>query len=260
MHRRLIPHLAGALLLLPLPALAQSGQQNPNEGYRIRVQYGRFVSQLEGIASLGNGVLPGTEFDVKQDLGMADETTWYVNGTIRLGAKWKLRGGYVALDYAGTTVLDKRIRLGDTNFNQNETVSSTIKGGFWSGDLEWDFVNTGSAYLGVTGGARAPDVDTVLVSPDFGKREQGTYRPVSPVLGLAGRAYAGRVSLEGFAATFARVSGNKVTDAEITARLHFSRHLNISGGYHYISFSAEVDPDLADFKLKGWTYGLELGF
>lgn len=260
MHRRLFPLLAGAILMLPLPALAQSGQGNPNEGYRVRVQYGRFSSQLEGIAALGNGVVPGTEFDVKQDLGMEDETGWFVNGTIRIGAKWKLRGGYTSLDYGGTTVLTSRIRFADTTFNQNETVSSTIKGGFISGDLEWDFVSTPNAYLGLTGGARAPDVDTVIVSPDLGKREQSTYRPVSPVIGLAGRAYAGRMSLEGFASTFARVSGRKVTDAEITARLHFSRHLCVSGGYHYISFSAENDPDLADFKVTGWTYGFELGF
>ena len=260
MHRRLFLFLAGAILMLPLPALAQGAKQNPNELYRVRVQYGRFSSQLEGTAALGVDGVPGTLFDVKADLAMQDDTTWYVNGTIRIGAKWKLRGGYTALDYNGTTDLALRIRFADTVFAKTETVSSSLKGGFLSGDLEWDFVTTPMAYLGVSAGARAPDVDTVLVSPDFGKREQATYRPVSPVVGLAGRAYAGRVSLEGFASTFVRISGRKVTDMEITTRLHFSSHLCVSGGYRYISFSADNDPDLADFKLKGWTYGLELGF
>ena len=259
MHRRLFPVLAGAVLILPLPALAQGTKENPNENYRVRIQYGWFSSQLEGTAAKGVDGLPGTEFDVKQDLAMEDNRVWYGNATIRIAAKWKLRGGYTTLEYNGTTTLAKRIRYSETNFGIGETVSSSIKGGYWSADLEWDFVNTGSAYLGATAGARAPDADTVLVSPDYGKRQQDAYRPVSPVLGLAGRAYAGRMSLEGFASTFVRVSGNRVTDLEITARLHFSRHLCISGGYHYISFSAQNDPDFADFKVKGWTYGVEFG-
>ena len=260
MHRRLFPVLAGAILMLPLPVLAQGVKQNPNELYHVRIQYGRFSSQLEGTAALGANGLPGTLFDVKADLAMEDNRTWFAYGTIRLGAKFKLRGGYTSLDYSGTTELTQFIRFGETNFAKTENVSSSIKGGFLSGDLEWDFVQTPMAYLGVSGGARAPDVDTVLASPDFGKREQASYRPVSPVVGLAGRAYAGRLSLEGFASTFARISGRKVTDAEITARLHLSPHFCASGGYRYISFSTENDPDLADFKVKGWTYGLELGF
>ena len=259
MHRRLFPVLAGVVLILPIPALAQGAKQNPNELYRVRVQYGWFSSHLEGTAAQGFDGIPGTVFDVKQDLAMEDNRVWYGNGTIRLGAKWKLRGGYTSLEYNGTTTLAQRIRFSDTTFGAGENVSSSINGGLVSADLEWDFVNTGSAYLGLTAGARAPYVDTVLVSPDLGKREQGAYRPVSPVVGLAGRAYAGRMSLEGFASSFARVSGRRVTDLEITARLHFSSHLCISGGYHYVSFSAENDPDFADFKVTGWTYGLEFG-
>lgn len=259
MSRRLYPVLAGLAVLLPVAVRAQSGGQHPNEAYHVRVQYGFFSSQLEGTASKGVLDLPGTGFDVKQDLAMNDDRTWYASGTIRIGAKWKLRGGYVALDYNGTSELAARIRFGETIFGKGETVSSSIKGGYWSGDLEWDFVTTSTAYLGMMGGARAPDVDTVLVSPDFGKREQATYRPVSPVLGLGGRVYAGRLSLEGFASTFARVSGRKMTDVEIAARLHFSPRLCVSGGYRYLRFTAENDPNLADFKVKGWIYGVELG-
>jgi hypothetical protein len=261
MNRRLFPVLAGLAWLLPIAVLAQGAkpQQHPNEAYRIRVQYGWFSSQLEGTASKSFLGVAGSEFDVTQDLGVEDDRTWFAYGTIRLGAKWKLRGGYIALNYGGTKELTQRIIFGETIFQTGETVSSSIKGGYISGDLEWDFVRTGVAYLGLTGGARAPDVDTVLVSPDTGKREQGTYRPVSPELGVAGRVYIGRMSLEGFASTFFRVSGRKITDLEITARLHFSPRFCISGGYKYISFNTEKDFDTVDLKVKGWTYGLELG-
>ena len=259
MHRRLVPILAGIVLMVPLPALAQGAKQNPNEIYRVRVQYGWFSSHLEGTAAQGSNGVPGTVFDVKQDLAMEGNRAWYGNGTIRLAAKWKLRGGYTSFEYNGTTTLAKRIRFSDTTFGAGENVSSSINGGLVSADLEWDFLSTGSAYLGVTAGARAPYVDTVLVSPDLGKRVQGSYKPVSPVLGLGGRAYAGRMSLEGFATSFVRISGNRITDLEITTRLHFSSHLNISGGYRYISYSAQNDPDFGDFKVTGWTYGLEFG-
>ena len=259
MHRCLLPVLAGVILTLPIPALAQGAKPNPNEHYRVRVQYGRFASHLEGTAAQGVDGVAGTEFDVKQDLAMEDNKVWFVYGTIRLGAKWKLRGGYTSLEYNGETVLDKRISYAGTTFRIGEDVASSINGGLGAADLEWDFVNTGSAYLGVMAGARVPYVDTVMVSPDLGKRVQGSYKPVSPVIGLGGRAYAGRVSLEGFATSFVRISGNRITDLEITTRVHFSSHLNISGGYRYISYSAQNNPDFGDFKVTGWTYGLEFG-
>jgi hypothetical protein len=45
-------------------------------------------------------------------------------------------------------------------------------------------------------------------------------------------------------------------------RIHISDRLALSGGYRYLSFKAEQGGDLgdmADFKISGWTYGIELG-
>mgnify|MGYP001495199127 CR=1 FL=1 len=98
----------------------------------------------------------------------------------------------------------------------------------------------------VTAGARAPDVDYVLASPDAGKRELGTYRPVTPMLGIIGRVYAGKVSIEGSGATFATISGRKSVEAEIGARIHLSDRLALSGGYRYLSFKATAKGDVGD--------------
>jgi hypothetical protein len=259
MNRRLA--LFGFVLLLPAPALAQLAlDQHPAEAYRLRAEYRWFSTSLEGTAAKGLLDVPGTTFDVKTDLLMEDDTTWEARGTIRLGRKWKLRGGYTTLDYIGReAVLDSRIRFDDTVFQSGEEVTSTLKGGYYGGDLEWDFLVSGTGYLGVIAGARAPDVDVVISSPALGKREQATYRPVCPVLGLAGRVYASRLSIEGFASTFAKVSGRKVTDLEISARLNLSDRLAIGGGYRYLKFTAEEGADFADFNVSGWTYGIELG-
>jgi hypothetical protein len=252
--------LTGLLLLLPVQALAQAvSGQYPAENYRIRAEYRWFSSEIVGNAANGAGEVPGTEFDIKDDLAVQDDRTWDARGTIRLGARFKLRGAYTALDYKGQVVLDRRIRYDDTTFESGEDVATSIKGGYYGGELEWDLVIHPKGYLGFFGGARVPDVDVVISSPDRGKRELATYRPVVPVVGAAGRVYAGRLSLEGFASTFARIEGRKITEFEVSARIHISDRLALSGGYRYISFEAEAGADFADFAISGWTYGLELG-
>jgi len=262
MNRALIP--LACLALLPRLASAQYANTRGSnaEAYRIRIEYRFFESTLEGTAAKGIGGVPGTTFDVKEDLGFTDDRTWEARGAIKLGVKWKLRGGYAALDWAGQVDLASRIRFDDTTFNAGENVASSLKGGYYGGDLEFDFLSRPQGFLGVTAGARAPDVDFVISAPDSGKRELGTYRPVSPVLGLIGRFYAGRLSIEGAAATFAEISGRKIIDAEIGARIHISDRLALSGGYRYVAFKANAEGesgDFADFKASGWTYGIELG-
>jgi len=252
--------LVGLALLLPATIRAQGvSSQSEYENYRLRAEYQWFSTTLEGTAAKGVLDVPGTTFDVKSDLGMVDERTWAGRATIRVGARWKLRGAYTALDYKGQVDLARRIRFDDTVFQAGENVSSSLKGGYYGGELEWDLVVHPKGFLGFFGGARVPDVDVVISSPDVSKRELTTYRPVVPVVGVAGRTYTGKVSIEGFASTFAAIEGRKVTEFEITARIHFSARLAISGGYRYVSFKAETGADFADFKVTGWTYGLELG-
>jgi hypothetical protein len=254
--------LTAAAVLLPTLAFGQVSNQPAAENFRIRLEYRWFETELQGDAAKGFAGIPGTPFDVKDDLLMGDDRTYEIRGAIRVGAKWKLRGSYTSLDYKGDVVLVNRIRFDDTTFNAGEQVASSLKGAYYGGDLEYDLILHKSGYLGVTGGARAPDVDFVLSAPASGKRELGTERPVCPVVGLVGRIYAGRLSLEASGSTFAKISGRKTIEFEGSARIHLSDRFAISGGYRYISFKAESDGDLgdlADFQIKGWTYGLEVG-
>jgi hypothetical protein len=252
------------LALVPTAALAQYGSTHPNnaEAYKIRLEYRFFEAAFEGTTAKGFEDLPGTLVDVQSDLGFEDDRRWEFRGAIRLGGKMKLRGGYTAIEYGGQKILDRRIRFDDTVFQSGEDVASSLKGGFYGGDLEYDLLARAQGFLGVTAGARAPDVDYAISSPNTGKRELGTYRPVVPMLGLIGRYYAGKVSFEGSAATFAEISGRKAVEAEASVRIHLSDRLALSGGYRYLSFKAQEGGergDLADFTMSGWTYGIELG-
>jgi len=251
------------LSLLPELAHAQyASRQNNSEAYRLRIEYRFFESNIEGNAAKGFAGVPGTEFDVVQDLAFVDKRTWELHGAIRIGAKWKLRGGYTTVEANGQTELARRIRFDDSVFNTGETVASSLKGAYYGGDLEFDFVSRPEGYFGVTAGARAPDVDFVIAGPNSGKREQGTYRPITPILGIIGRFYAGRVSFEGSGGSFAEISGRRVTEFEGSARIHISDRFALSGGYRYIAFKASSGGelgDLADFTDSGWTYGIELG-
>jgi hypothetical protein len=261
MTRHPIPLIA-LVLLAPTLAAAQVSNQPSAEGYRLRVEYRWFESELAGTASMGVGEVPGTLFDVQDDLLIQEDRTWEVRGSIRVGEKMKLRGGYTALDYKGDVELASRIRFGGTTFEAGDQVASSLKGGYYGGDLEYDLVLHRSGFLGLTAGVRVPDVDFVLSAPEEGKRELGTERPFSPVLGLVGRIYMGRLSLEGSGATFAKISGYRVTEFDFSARIHLSDRLAVSGGYRYFGFKYEAGGelgDIVDMHSSGWTYGIEVG-
>jgi hypothetical protein len=252
------------LTLLPGLAHAQGSGAQPNnsESYKIRLEYRLFEAALEGTTAKGFGGVPGTAIDVVTDLGFENDRRWEMRGAIRVSAKMKLRGGYTAIEYGAQKPLDQRIRFDDTVFQSGENLASSLKGAFYGGDLEYDFIARPQGFLGITAGARAPDVDYALSSPDTGKRELGTYRPVTPMLGVIGRFYAGKISIEGSGATFVEISGRKAVEAEIGARFHISDRFAVSGGYRYLSFKATADGDLgdlADFTMSGWTYGIEIG-
>jgi hypothetical protein len=260
MALRFRPWLVALSSVVPALGAAQTSPDlAPPERYRVRLEYRFFTSQLDGDVARNGGGVEGAPFDLKEDIGIEDDTTWEARGTIRFSPKIKLRGSYTALDYKGAAVLAERIVVDGIGFNIGESTTSSIKGAFYSADLEFDFLARSAGFIGITAGARAPDIDTVLVAAASGKRVFNTYRPVCPAVGLAFRGYAGRLSLEGGFSTFARISGRKTTDFEMSARLHVSDRLAIGGGYRYLSFNAEDDLGLADVSLKGWTYGVELG-
>src|SRR5205823_10017171 len=241
------------------PALAQDRSNlPPQEKYGLRLQYREFRPTLTGDARKGFGTSDGTLVDVSDDLGFGDKRTFDARGTFQFKRGWKLRGSYTPLKYDGDVEAARPFDYGETRFARFDHVRSAVKGGYYSADLEWDFIKGAHGFLGAVAGARLFDVDASVVDVSINSREVDTITAPIPVGGLATRIYGGRVSVEGELTGMSIGSHGSAVEAETSARLHLSDRLAVMGGYRYLSLDGKKSLDEVKLKLSGWQFGLEI--
>jgi hypothetical protein len=253
----------GGAMLIALSLAGSAAAQDPSnlppaERYGLRLQYREFRPSLTGQTQKGFGDADGTLVDVHDDLAIADKRTFDVRGAIQFKKGWKLRGSYTPFDYRGDTEVASPFKYGETRYARFEHVVTSMKGGYYGADLEWDFVKGAHGFLGAVLGAKVFDVDAALVNASVNAREVDTITAPIPIIGLATRMYAGKVSLEGELAGFTGGSRGNLFEAEGSARFHLSDRLAVLGGYRYLSLDGRDRRDQIKLKLGGWQFGLEL--
>lgn len=253
----------GSVVLIALSlggtALAQDPANYPSqERYALRLQYREFWPTLTGDASKGRGDADGPLVDLADDLGYTDRRTFDARGTLQFKRGWKFRGSYTPVSYDGDVEAGNSFDYGDTRFVRFDRIRSSVKGGYWAADLEWDFVKGKHGFLGAVLGARMIDVDVSLVDVSINGREIDTITSPGPAGGLASRIYTGRLSLEGELAFMNAGSHGSAFEAETSARVHLSDHLAILGGYRHLSMDGKKNLEKLSLTLSGWQFGLEL--
>jgi hypothetical protein len=245
---------------LPAGALAQNGSEGlpSQERYHLRLEYREFRPNLTGTMTKGSLESEGTAVDFNDDLALEKERSWQGRGAIQFSPGRKLRGSYTKVDYHGDADASSSFTYGGERFIRGERVVTTMKGAYYTADLEWDFIKGPGGYLGGLVGARMLDIDRVLVSPTDGSRVADTMRQPQPVIGLVGRAYASRVSIEGEFAGLSLGSHGSVYEFDFGARFHISDRLAVQGGYRNINAKPQDGSDVMEFRMSGWHFGLEL--
>jgi hypothetical protein len=252
----------GGAALIALSLAGTAGAQDPSnlpsaEKYGLRLQYSEFRPGLTGEAQKGFESKEGSVVDVIDDLALSDTRTFDVRGIIQFKRGWKFRGSYTPIDYTGDTQEHTAFTYGETRYARFDHVVSSIKGSYFSADLEFDFLKGSHGFLGVVGGAKVFDVDTSVVNASLNLREIDTITQVEPVIGVATRLYASRVSIEG-EVTGGGLGGGSALEAETSLRLHISDRLAAMGGYRYLSLDGKDGVSHLKIKLSGWTFGLEI--
>jgi hypothetical protein len=260
--RAFAPFSAAALsiaFLVPAPAQAQGEAYPSQEDYVLRVEYREFRPGLQAEVVNGTPDKSGTLLDLTDDLGVEDDRTYEIRGAIQVKRGHKLRFSYTPLDYKGEVEeASQAFTYGSTDFQRFDRVVSSFKGAYAAASYEWDFVKGARGYLGGVFGARMLDIDALVSAPDKQVREVNTVRTYSPVVGVATRMYAGRMSLESEFVGFSMGSRGSVWEFDMSGRLHISDRLAVEGGYRSLSLKGEDGPDNGEIKLKGWNFGLEL--
>ena len=237
-------------------ARAQDDQRHPAERYFARLQYRHFLADMTGDTHKGSDDSGFVDFN--DDLGFAEETAIDARGYFQFGRGKKVRFGYTRLDYAGDQDAPKTFTYGDNRFEIGTQVVSSVKGGYYAADIEFDFVTTPKGSLGFVVGGKGIDVDTLVYDVEDNVREVDTYRIAVPAVGLIGRWYTGKFSVEGEFSGLAAGDRGHMFDADATARFHLSDRLALQGGYRWLRLKASDDDQEVNFRLVGWEVGVEL--
>jgi hypothetical protein len=257
---------ATIVLALPAGALAQlGGKPSSSEGlpsqehYRLRLEYREWRPDLTGSMLKSSPDLDGTVVDLNDDLGLEKNRTFEARGAIQFKPGTKLRGTYTRIDYHGDVEsAPNTFNFGESRFITGSRIVSTVKGGYYSADLEFDFVKGPGGFLGALLGARMLDVDRTIVSPTSEVREADTWRTVLPAIGVVGRGYAGKFSAEGEVAGLSLGDRGSTFEFDGSGRFHISDRLAIQGGYRVFSAKPKEGVDVMEFRMSGWHFGLEL--
>jgi hypothetical protein len=251
--------LGVALIALSFAGAASAQENLPNpEKYGLRLQYREFRPSLTGDAQKGFEDSEGTLVDVKNALGIEDKRTFDVRGSLQFKKGWKLRGSYTPIDYKGDTEVNGAFTYGQTRYARFDRVVTTMKGAYYSADLEWDFIKGPHGFLGAVVGAKLFDIDAALVDVSINARELDTITAPIPSIGVATRLYAGRFSVEGEIGGLSAGSRGSGLEAEGSVRVHVSDRLAAMGGYRYLSLNGKDGSDHVKLKLGGWQFGLEI--
>jgi hypothetical protein len=250
---------AAIALAWPAGALAQNGESLPSqERYHLRLEYREYRPNLTGTMTKTTRDVEGTAVDFVDDLALEKDRSFQGRGAIQFGPGRKFRGSYTKVDYAGDVAASRSFTFGGNRFLRDNRIVTTMKGAYYSADLEWDFVRGPGGFLGGIVGARMLDIDRVLVSPADGARVADTLRQPQPVIGIIGRGYAGKMSVEGEFAGLSFGSRGSVYEFDGSARFHISDRLAFEGGYRKITAKPQDGSDVLEFRMSGWHFGLEL--
>jgi hypothetical protein len=228
----------------------------PAERYGLRLSWQTYMPDFTGDARKGTDVENFVDFN--EDLGFTDERTFDARAILQFRRGRKLRLSYTPLDYTGDQNAPKTFSYGGTRYERFTRVRSSVKGGFYSADIQWDLVQRKWGFLGLIVGAKGIDVDTSVVDVADNVREVDTFRVPVPVVGVTGRAYSQRFSVEGEVSGLSVGKNGHMYDANGAVRFHLSDRLAASAGYRLLRINGKDDDDEVNLRMSGWQFGVEL--
>ena len=250
--------LALALGLVLLGGRAFPQNVNASEAYKLRVEFYEWRPNLTGDVQQGGVGFDGSLVDLKSDLGFPDPHTFELQGTLQLSPGQKIRGSYTKIDYTGATFVPRTLLFGSSVYPTGTGVNSTMSGSYYSAAYEWDFTKSTQGYLGVLIGGRLMSVTTTLVDPGLSVSASSSMTAPVPIVGLAGRIYAGKISIGGDASGLTIGSRGNGYELNGAAQFHISDRLAFEGGYRYYQIQGRQGQGFLDIHQAGWHFGAEL--
>lgn len=239
---------------------AVSAHALPGVGAGARGMY--WFPDLSGTVQTFDPVIGGTEFDIKDDVGIGDEE--FPSGEVFLRlSRVTFRVGYTPVKFDGNQQLTREIRFGDQIFALNENVVSHLDLEMIDGEVQFDLLRPDvvavAFNLGLIVKVKYVDGEVELRSSTVA--ETRDFKAPIPMVGVA----AGVGFLKDMVRVDARASGigysgNHLFEGDAYASFAPLPFFRIQGGYRLIDLKIDEDDIVADLELKGPYVGAQLSF
>lgn len=252
---------AALVSTLASPAAAQyygaQSSRATGETYHVEIQGGFWNPSPELALAVDFLDVVGTEFDLRNDLGIEKARFGDFRLVLRPAKKHKFRFSYIPIKYEAESVLRREIVFNGVRYPVGLPVNTTFEWKAWRVGYEYDFIYRDRGFLGLIVEAKWTDVNAGIASPLAA--EVTTVKAPIPALGLIGRAYvAANVALTGeFTGfhlpgdLFEDDTAGSYYDFDVYGTLNFTDNVGVSAGFRSITVTYRKDADFGDFKMRG---------
>jgi hypothetical protein len=233
---------------------------NPATGekYAVEAAVGLWFPNVSAIVSSESLGIIGTQVDLVNDLGVADEKFVDFRLVVRPGRKHKLRFQFTPIKYETESTLSRDIIFNGIVFPVRLPVNSLIDWKAWRFGYEYDFLYRDRGFLGLIVEAKYTDVEVSLENPL--SREFTQAKAPIPALGIIGRGYlAANIAITGEFTGF-KLPGDfsegqdagQYFELDVYGTVNFTNNVGVSGGYRSLAVKYQIDEDFGDLKLDGF--------
>ena len=244
--------LRGALVLFVLSSTASAGlidlKGKPIDEFTFAIEGRLWRSELRGDLRVDDEFIEGTNVDFEEELNL-DSEDWSPEAMMLIKAKNILiRGAYVETTFSETDTVDETFRFDGSTFTFSERVDAEVTFRIGGAEIEWLFLNLGSASkvgleVGAGVGLRYLSVSARIESETTGIRERTRKNAVTPVVSVSaslGIFNVVRVDLNvaGIYFDYLGIEG-LFLDGAIEAKLFVHHAFYVGLGYRYSGLDLE---------------------
>jgi hypothetical protein len=208
----------------------------------------------------------GDTFNLKNDLGIADED--FPEGRViwHTGPNSRIRLSYTLAEYTGDQSVTRTIDFNGKSYTLGSRVESKLDLQYFGLGWIWQFISMADERikLGTVLELKGVSADVSLKAPSLGYDENENFIGGLPVAGLAlelapfkdfkareRQTVWSRINFFAEASGMSAGSYGYFVDAEAGIKISPLKHLTITGGWRLIDIKAEDKPDFAKLRLKG---------
>ncbi len=258
--------IAGALAILIFAAGIGYAEEEAKEEEkfipRVEFELNYWAAALDSTARF-NDEGQGTEFSMKDDLGMDDSGVPGFKFKLFTGPKSDIRFNIVSFGYSGNQLLDKQITFEGESYNTGTQIKSNLDVIYYGIGWAWHFVGKkdGPVKFGTLVELKGLSMNASLEAPDLLQKGSASINALFPTFGLSFQAKAADRLF--FLAEFTGITmgdSGYFVDADIGLRFYPIKNVSVLGGYRIFDVDAKDNQNFFKFNMSGPYLGASARF